>query len=115
MPAFPVSTVHKFQGRENDVIILSTVSNEIQEFIEDPHLLNVAVSRAKKKFILAVTGNEFKDSNKRDLVSISHTITAKSRKVRYALSSTSCTDNMLKKERSSYRPEFPYLNTSQKI
>ena len=68
LPAFPVSTVHKFQGRENDVIILSTVSNEIQEFIDDPHLLNVAVSRAKKKFILAVTGNEIKDSNILDLV-----------------------------------------------
>ena len=68
LPDFPVSTVHKFQGRENDVIILSTVSNEIQEFIDDPHLLNVAVSRAKKKFILAVTGNEIKDSNIRDLV-----------------------------------------------
>lgn len=68
LPAFPVSTVHKFQGRENDVIILSTVSNEIQEFIDDPHLLNVAVSRAKKKFVLAVTGNDIKDSNIRDLV-----------------------------------------------
>lgn len=68
LPAFPVSTVHKFQGRENDVIILSTVSNEIQEFIDDPHLLNVAVSRAKKRFILAITGNEIQDSNIRDLV-----------------------------------------------
>lgn len=68
LPAFPVSTVHKFQGRENDVIILSTVCNEIQEFIDDPHLLNVAVSRAKKKFILAVTGNDIKDSNIRNLV-----------------------------------------------
>ena len=68
LPEFPVSTVHKFQGRENDVIILSTVSNEIQEFIDDPHLLNVAVSRAKRKFILAVTGNDIKDSNIRDLV-----------------------------------------------
>ena len=68
LPSFSVSNVHKFQGRENDVIILSTVSNEIQEFIDDPHLLNVAVSRAKRKFILAVTGNEIKDSNIRDLV-----------------------------------------------
>lgn len=68
LPALPVSTVHKFQGRENDVIILSTVSNEIQEFVDDPHLLNVAVSRAKKKFILAVTGNDIEDSNIRDLV-----------------------------------------------
>ena len=68
LPELPVSTVHKFQGRENNVIILSTVSNEILEFIDDPHLLNVAVSRAKKKFILAITGNEIKDSNIRDLV-----------------------------------------------
>ena len=30
--------------------------------------MNVAVSRAKKKFILAVTGNDIKDSNIRDLV-----------------------------------------------
>ena len=68
LPKYPVSTVHKFQGRENDVIILSTVNNEIQEFIDDPHLLNVAVSRAKKKFILAITGNDIADSNIRDLV-----------------------------------------------
>lgn len=68
LPALPVSTVHKFQGRENDVIILSTVDNEVREFIDDPHLLNVAVSRAKKKFILAITGNEIEDSNIRDLV-----------------------------------------------
>ena len=68
LPELPVSTVHKFQGRENDVIILSTVSNEIQEFIDDPHLLNVAVSRAKKKFILAITGNDIKDSNISNLV-----------------------------------------------
>lgn len=68
LPELPVSTVHKFQGRENDVIILSTVSNEVQEFIDDPHLLNVAVSRAKKKFVLAITGNEICNSNIRDLV-----------------------------------------------
>lgn len=68
LPELPVSTVHKFQGRENDVIILSTVSNEVQDFIDDPHLLNVAVSRAKKKFVLVVIGNEISDSNIRDLV-----------------------------------------------
>ena len=68
LPDLPVSTVHKFQGRENDVIILSTVDNEIREFVDDPHLLNVAVSRAKKKFILAITGNDIADSNIRDLV-----------------------------------------------
>lgn len=63
----PVATVHKFQGRENDVIILSTVDNQIREFVDDPHLLNVAVSRAKKLFVLVVSGNELPDSNIRDL------------------------------------------------
>lgn len=63
----PVATVHKFQGRENDVIILSTVDNQIREFVDDPHLLNVAVSRAKKLFILVVSGNEQPDSNIKDL------------------------------------------------
>lgn len=68
LPEIPVSTVHKFQGRENDVIILSTVDNKIQEFVDDPHLLNVAVSRAKKMFVLAITGNEIVDSNISNLV-----------------------------------------------
>lgn len=63
----PVATVHKFQGRENDVIILSTVDNQIREFVDDPHLLNVAVSRAKKLFILVVSGNEQPDTNVKDL------------------------------------------------
>ena len=114
LPAFPVSTVHKFQGRENDVIILSTVSNEIQEFIDDPHLLNVAVSRAKKKFILAVTGNEIKDSNIRDLVDY---ITYYNGEVKESqiCSIFDILYGQYAEERSSYRPEFPYLNTSPKI
>ncbi len=45
-------TVHKFQGREKDIIIFSTTGNEINEFINDPCLINVAISRAKDKFIL---------------------------------------------------------------
>lgn len=53
-----VSTVHKFQGREKDTIIISTVDDEITDFVDDPYLLNVAVSRAKKKLILVVSGNE---------------------------------------------------------
>lgn len=62
------ATVHKFQGRENDAIILSTVDNQIKEFTDDPHLLNVAVSRAKKQFTLIVSGEEQPDSNIRDLI-----------------------------------------------
>lgn len=53
-----VATVHKFQGREKDVIIMSVVDDNITDFADDPSLLNVAVSRAKKKFYLVVTGNE---------------------------------------------------------
>lgn len=65
--SIPVATVHKFQGRENDVIILSTVDNQIRSFVDDPHLLNVAVSRAKKLFILVVSGNDQPPSNVKDL------------------------------------------------
>ena len=53
-----VATVHKFQGREKDVIIMSVVDDLITEFADDPNLLNVAVSRAKKRFVLVVSGNE---------------------------------------------------------
>ncbi len=66
--AVNVDTVHKFQGRENDVILLSAVDNEVKEFVDDPHLLNVAVSRAKKRFVLCITGNELVDSNLQSLV-----------------------------------------------
>ena len=52
-----VSTVHKFQGREKDFIIISTVDNVPTEFSDDPNLLNVAVSRAKKRLVL-VTSDE---------------------------------------------------------
>lgn len=53
-----IATVHKFQGREKDAIVMSTVENQISDFVDDPNLLNVAVSRAKQKFCLVVTGNE---------------------------------------------------------
>ena len=65
---YPVATVHKFQGRENDAIVLSTVDNQASEFINDPHLLNVAVSRAKNQFTLVVSSEEQPDSNIRDLI-----------------------------------------------
>lgn len=62
------ATVHKFQGREDDAIVLSTVDNQVREFTDDPHLLNVAVSRAKKQFTLVVSADEQPDSNIRDLI-----------------------------------------------
>lgn len=48
--------------------LLCTVDNQIQEFTDDPHLLNVAVSRAKKQFTLVVSAGEQPDSNIRDLI-----------------------------------------------
>ena len=62
-------TVDKFQGRENEVIILSTVDNEISNFTDNPNRLNVAVSRAIDQLILVVNGNESdKDNNISDLI-----------------------------------------------
>lgn len=64
-------TVDKFQGRENDVIILSTVDNEISDFTDNPNRLNVAVSRAVEQLILVVNGNENNienDNNISDLI-----------------------------------------------
>ena len=63
------ATVHKFQGKEKDNIIISTVDDEISDFADDPYLINVAVSRAKKKLMLVVTGNEQpKERNITDLI-----------------------------------------------
>ena len=63
-----VSTVHKFQGREKDVIIISTVDDEITDFVANSNILNVAISRAKKKLIFIVTGNEIKNQNIKDFI-----------------------------------------------
>lgn len=63
------STVHKYQGREKDTVVLSCVDNQVNQFNDDPHLINVAVSRAKMQFCLLVTGNELKpNSNLADLL-----------------------------------------------
>ena len=53
-----IDTVHKFQGRDKDEIIFTTVDDIVNTFSDDSHLLNVAISRAKKRFILIVSGNE---------------------------------------------------------
>lgn len=64
-----IATVHKFQGREKDVIILSTVDNKPTEFSDDPYLLNVAISRAKKRLILVAPEEaQGMDSNIGDLI-----------------------------------------------
>ena len=53
-------TVDKFQGREKDIIIISTVDNQISDFTDQPNRLNVAVSRAKKQLIIVTNGNQDK-------------------------------------------------------
>lgn len=64
-----VDTVHKYQGREKDVVILTTVVNETNEFVDNPNLINVAVSRAVDKLIVVVSDNEKNDqTNIGDLV-----------------------------------------------
>lgn len=52
------ATIHKYQGREKDTIIMSVTDDQITEFSDDPNLINVAVSRAKNHFCLVVSGNE---------------------------------------------------------
>lgn len=52
------STVHKYQGRECETIIMSMVDNAPTEFSDDPNLLNVAISRAKKHLCIITNGNE---------------------------------------------------------
>lgn len=62
-------TVDKFQGQENEVVILSTVDNEISRFTDNANRLNVAISRAAEQLILVVNEDaSLKDSNIGDLV-----------------------------------------------
>lgn len=57
-----IDTVHKFQGKECDTVILSAVTNKVIfyedeeriDFLNNPNLINVAISRAiNKLYILA--------------------------------------------------------------
>ena len=64
-----VDTVHKYQGREKENIIISTVDNQIGEFADDPNLLNVAVSRAVKRLRVVISPDEYNQrTNTGDLV-----------------------------------------------
>lgn len=63
------STVHKYQGRECDTIIMSMVDNEPTEFSDDANLLNVAISRAKTHLCIVTNGNVMPpDSNLAQLI-----------------------------------------------
>lgn len=67
-------TVHKFQGRQKNEIILSFVVNELEkdpemienrlyDFINNKELLNVAISRAKHKVTVIVSDKLYHSSN----------------------------------------------------
>ncbi len=59
-------TVHKYQGREKEVMMMSTVldrtraGSEGMNFVSDPRMINVAVSRAQKQFILVTDHSAFR-------------------------------------------------------
>ncbi|WP_123042982.1 AAA domain-containing protein [Cohnella candidum] len=69
-------TIHKYQGREKPIMILSTVLDKSRSgkmgltFVNDPCMINVAVSRAQQKFILVTDNGLFRDfgSEIRDLI-----------------------------------------------
>lgn len=68
-------TVHRFQGRQKQVVILTTVLDETWRgrtglpFVDDPQMINVAVSRAVRRFIL-VTNHDLMPASRhiQDLV-----------------------------------------------
>lgn len=63
------STVHKYQGRECDTVIMSMVDNVPTKFSDDANLLNVAISRAKTHLCIVTNGNEIpKDTNLAQLI-----------------------------------------------
>lgn len=68
-------TVHKFQGREKPAVVMTTVLDETwhgrkaTKFVDDPRLVNVAVTRAINRFVL-VTNYDMMPSSRhlRDLI-----------------------------------------------
>ncbi|AVR99271.1 helicase [Pseudoduganella armeniaca] len=83
LPAdFVKDTVHKFQGRECDEIVFSTVLDKKRynqdarrlHFVDDPRMINVAVSRAKHRFTL-VTGDEVFARNNGHLAALMRYVT----------------------------------------
>ena len=80
-PYVEVDTIHKYQGRQKKIIILSTVVNDlsiekgsfITDFVTDSQLLNVAISRAVEKLYLVVSDKVY-NSNKNTIAQFIHYI-----------------------------------------
>ncbi|MDP9702027.1 AAA domain-containing protein [Paenibacillus polysaccharolyticus] len=59
-------TIHKYQGREKKIMIMSTVLDQTKlgnmgmNFVNNPSLINVAVSRAQHQFILVTDHSAFR-------------------------------------------------------
>ncbi|MDQ0195733.1 AAA domain-containing protein [Paenibacillus wynnii] len=59
-------TIHKYQGREKPIMVMSTVLDRTRsgkigiKFVDDPCKINVAVSRAQKQFILVTDHTLFR-------------------------------------------------------
>ena len=58
-----IDTIHKFQGREKDIIIFCTVDNNITDFVDNANMINVAVSRAVTNFFLVYSNEKPKSSS----------------------------------------------------
>ncbi|MFI8483068.1 AAA domain-containing protein [Pseudomonas sp. NPDC078700] len=79
---FVRDTVHKFQGRECDEIVFSTVLDKKRcnqerkrlDFVDDPRMINVAVSRAKHRFTL-VTGDDVFTGNNGHIAALMRYVT----------------------------------------
>jgi len=54
-PGVEADTIHKFQGREKNTIVFHTVRSEITAFLDDPNLINVAISRAVEHLVVVKT------------------------------------------------------------
>jgi len=63
-------TIHKYQGRQKEIMILSTVLDNTRfgrmglRFVDDPNKINVAVSRAERQFILVTDRTLFSNAGK---------------------------------------------------
>ncbi len=73
--AATVDTVYRLQGRQSRMVILTTVLSETYagqrglKFVDDPHLVNVAVSRAIDHFVLVTNHQKLPRSRHlRDLI-----------------------------------------------